>query len=125
MSTPCVFGPVTPFTLSLPPPQPATAADPKTTSNTTATRTIGLPIVVVRRRSGRAGSLAPVAVCEPHHVVELRRRHLEDLAVLDRLDRMHLARHVAPGVARPYLDGLELVLRRALREPKPTAHQVR
>src|SRR5215472_15431697 len=42
-----------------------------------------------RIRSGVAGAFASVAVLEPHDVVELRRRDLEDRRVLERGDAMH------------------------------------
>src|SRR5690242_14182684 len=101
MSTPCVFGPVTPFALLEPPPHPTAVAATAAVSSPTAMRVIGPPsFVVPAPRSGRASALAPVHVREPHHVVKLGRRDLQDLAVLDRLDGMHLAGQVPPRLAR-------------------------
>src|SRR6478735_7217361 len=57
-------------------------------------------------RGGRA--LAAVQVLDPHHVVEVRRRDLEDQGVLDGGDAMHCPRPVAERVAGLDLDRLEL-----------------
>src|SRR6266550_2478232 len=71
-----------------------------------------------------AGPLAAIAVTQPHHVVQLRRRNLEHLAIVDRLERVNLARDVPPGVSGTELDGGQPVLGWSLDQKQPAREHV-
>ena len=75
-------------------------------------------------RRGRA--LAPVPVLEPHDVVQVRRRDLDDERVLDRRHAVHGARAEAERVAGRDLERLELAPDLAELEPRaPLLHEPR
>src|SRR4051812_3488949 len=61
--------------------------------------------------SWRAGSLPPVAVLDPHDVVELGGGRLEHVAVGDGLHVVNRARRDAEGVAHPETLVLQLAVR--------------
>ena len=51
----------------------------------------------------------PIAIFQPHHVVEFRRRYLDDVAVLDRCHPMDGARWNVYALAVPHLPAADLV----------------
>src|SRR5262245_13434917 len=77
-----------------------------------------------RRRSGPAGSLPTIQILKAHDVVELGRRDLEDVRVLEGLDRVHLAGAVAPRVPFADLGARQQVRARSLGEKQPAAQHI-
>src|SRR5262245_3952805 len=78
-------------------------ADAGAASTSTASPTRASAFTTPLRRTGVGGSRrsgAAVPVLEPHDVVELRRRHLQDRRVLDRGHAVHRAGLEAERLAR-------------------------
>src|SRR2546427_8448069 len=76
----------------------------------------------IQDRSGGRGAFAPVGVLEPHDVVGVRRRDLEDRRVLERRDAVDGTGRVVEAVPGPDQPGVEGTLSRGAElELRPAA----